>query len=97
MTSARPKGTTPAMLLFLLLTTCRLGFGQAITGDILGTVQDSTGAVVPGAKIILTAVDTGITWQSNSNASGDYLFAQLKPGHYSVQASKPGFETATVL
>jgi len=96
MTSTRPKGINLAFLVFLLLTTCRLGFGQAITGDILGTVQDTTGAVVPGAKVTLTAVDTGTIWESTSNANGDYVFAQLKPGHYSVEASKPGLQTVTI-
>jgi hypothetical protein len=84
------------LFLFFLLATCRLGFSQAITGDILGTVQDSTGAVVPGAKVTLTAVDTGIKWESTSDGSGDYLFAQLKPGHYSLEASKTGLQTVTV-
>ena len=96
MTNARPTGITLALLALLLLTTCWLGFGQGITGDILGTVQDSTGAVVPGAKIVLTAVDTGIKWESTSDASGDYLFAELKPRHYSMEASKGGLQTVTV-
>ena len=95
MTSARPKGITFAILVFLLLATCRQGFGQAITGDILGTVQDSTGAVVPGAKITLTAVETGIKLDATSDPGGNYLFAQLKPGHYSLVVSKEGFQTQT--
>lgn len=85
-----------AGLAFLLLTVSPLGFGQAITGDILGTISDSTGAVVPGARVVLTAVDTGTTWQRTSDASGDYVFAELKPGHYSVEASKAGLQTTTV-
>ena len=85
-----------AGLAILLLTVSPLGFGQAITGDILGTISDSTGAVVPGARVILTAVDTGTTWQATSDASGDYLFAQLKPGRYNVEASKTGLQTTTV-
>jgi hypothetical protein len=72
-----------------------VGFGQAITGDILGTVQDSSGGVVAGAKITLTAVDTGIKLEAISDAGGNYLFAQLKPGHYSVEVSKQGFQTST--
>lgn len=96
MIGARPKSILFALLAFLLLTTCQMGFGQAITGDILGTVQDSSGAVVPGAKITLTEVDTGLTWQSTSDAGGDYVFAQLKPGHYSVAATKEGMQTVTI-
>src|ERR1035437_5425515 len=95
MTSARPKGITFALLVFALFTTCQMGFGQAITGDILGTIQDTTGGVVPGAKITLTEVDTGIKLEAISDAGGNYLFAQLKPGHYSLEVSKQGFQTQT--
>ena len=71
-------------------------FGQSITGDILGTVYDSTKAVVPGAKVTLTATDTGIKQEAPSDENGNYLFAALKPGIYSVQASKEGFQTSEV-
>lgn len=83
-----------AVLSLLVIT--RPALTQSITGDILGTVKDTSGAVVPQAKVTLTATDTGIKFEATSNASGDYLFAQLKPGRYAVEASKEGFETATV-
>ena len=69
---------------------------QSITGDILGSVQDSSGAVVPGATVILTGMDTGGTQTATTDAGGNYLFAQLKPGRYSLAASKEGFQTQTV-
>src|SRR5689334_1148000 len=90
------KGIGPILLVASMVAIAHPGWPQSITGDILGTVHDPSGAVVPGAKVSLTAVDTGITFEATSNSSGNYLFAQLKPGHYSVQASKEGFETATV-
>jgi hypothetical protein len=93
MLRARSKGITVALFFYVLLATTRPGFGQVITGDILGTVEDSSGALVPGAKITLTSVNTGIKWESTSDPSGDYLFAELKPGHYSLQVSKEGFQT----
>ena len=95
MSSARFRIGTFALSVLLLLTATRLGFGQAITGDILGTVQDSTGAMVPGAKITLSAVDTGIKWEATSDSGGNYLFAQLKPGHYNLVVTKEGFQTHT--
>ncbi|MGA2072803.1 MAG: carboxypeptidase regulatory-like domain-containing protein [Terriglobia bacterium] len=79
-----------------LLITAPQIFGQSITGDILGTVYDSTKAVVPGAKVTLTATDTGIKQEAPSDENGNYQFAALKPGVYSVQASKEGFQTSEV-
>jgi hypothetical protein len=80
----------------LLSLTGRPCLGQLITGDILGTIRDSTGAVVPAATVTLFAVDTGLQRESTSDDAGNYFFAQLKPGHYNVQASKQGFQTTTI-
>src|SRR5207237_7418825 len=82
-------------LLLVLLVTPRLGFSQAITGDILGTVQDSTGGVVPGAKVTLTTVDTGLKFEATSDDGGTHLFDQPTPAHYSLHAAKEGFHAAT--
>jgi len=73
-------------------------FGQSITGDILGIVRDSSpaGAVVPGATVTLTATDTSITAVATTDAEGNYLFAQLKPGNYSITVTKEGFATSTI-
>jgi hypothetical protein len=92
----RSKSFPFSLALACLLLTARSGSSQSITGDILGTVHDTSGAVVPEAKVILTAMDTGIKFEATCDASGDYLFAQLKPGRYAVEASKEGFENATV-
>jgi len=96
MVRAHAKGLGLWLVCFSLLITAPQIFGQSITGDILGTVYDSTKAVVPGAKVTLTATDTGIKAEATSDDGGNFLFASLKPGHYSVQAAKEGFETAAV-
>jgi Carboxypeptidase regulatory-like domain len=71
-------------------------FGQAITGDILGTVRDASGAVVPEAKVVLTQTATGVNFTTKSDARGNYLFAELKPAVYSITVSKQGFEATTI-
>ena len=96
MVRVHAKGLGFWLLCISFLITAPQLFGQSITGDILGTVYDSTGAVVAGAKITLTAVDTSISAEATSDDGGNYLFAQLKPGHYSVKAAKEGFQTETV-
>jgi hypothetical protein len=90
-------GTTFGIVLALLVAggSVRV-WGQAITGDILGTVRDASGAVVPGAKVVLTETGTGVRVSTTTDTKGSYLFPWLKPAHYSVTVSKQGFQTSTV-
>src|SRR5579864_3266449 len=67
-------------------------FGQANTGSIRGTVSDSTGAVVPSAKISLTNVKTGVQSTVTTDGLGDYLFEFLPPGDYRIEAEVAGFK-----
>src|SRR5208337_7153 len=61
------------------------------TSTIVGTVTDPQGAVVPGAEITLTNVDTGVQWKATTNANGDYQFPNLIAAHYKVGVAKEGF------
>lgn len=74
----------------------QLLFSQVITGDILGTVKDTSGAVVPNAKVRLMEAKTGITFTATTDSTGGYLFAQLKPGTYNITVSKTGFRSTTI-
>jgi len=82
---------------FLLYLCLGLAVGTASAqidqGSITGTVQDSSGAVVPNAQIMVTNTDTGLNLQTRSNASGTYVVSPLKIGNYRVSASATGFET----
>ncbi len=62
------------------------------TATILGTITDAAGAVVPGASVTATHVQTGAARNSSANQNGDYVFVQLPVGTYSVRASAPGFK-----
>lgn len=66
-----------------------------VTGGIAGMVTDSTGAVVVGAKLTLKNPATGETFAATSSASGEYVFALLKPGDYALSVTKDGFKTTT--
>ena len=69
-------------------------FGQRDMGTILGTVSDSTGAVVPGATVTISEDATGIEVSVQTNAQGNYIRPLLKPGSYTVAVESEGFKTA---
>src|SRR6185437_7316006 len=70
------------------------GYGQLNeTGTITGSVTDQTGAVVPGAAVVVTNVSTGASTPLKSNASGEFTQVGLNVGNYSVKVSMEGFGT----
>ena len=74
----------------------RLAAAQAVTGTILGTVSDTTGAAVPGATVTLTNLGTGLTRSIVTDAIGDYTVPSLPTGKYRLVAELPGFRTVTM-
>ncbi|MBI4463779.1 MAG: carboxypeptidase regulatory-like domain-containing protein, partial [Acidobacteria bacterium] len=86
--------------LFLLLTVGfvmashnRALFAQTTTATILGTVADETGAVLPGASITVTHLDTGEVRRVATDQTGRYRVPQLALGQYEVKAELSGFRT----
>ncbi len=67
---------------------------QTATGQITGTVRDSSGAVTPGATVTVHSDLTGLTRTATTNPSGDYSFPLLPTGVYSVTAELTGFSIA---
>ena len=67
---------------------------QLTTGTIFGTVKDGSGAVLPGATLTVTNIETGIVRSAVSGERGDYRVPALAVGNYEVQAALPGFQTA---
>jgi len=70
-------------------------FGQAVSGSILGTITDASGAVVPNAKITITETNTSVSRVATTNESGNYSAVNLPPGTYSVSAEMKGFMKST--
>ena len=68
------------------------GWAQSTQGSIMGTVKDTSGALVPGAPVTLTNVGEGTVRTTKSNAEGDYAFLDVKAGRYSVAIEAAGFE-----
>lgn len=89
------KFNRTATLLFgclLILTSAGQLSAQLSTSAINGTVRDPSGAVIPGATITLTQVETSVQRMATSNGAGAYVFTSLTPGRYTVEASASGFQ-----
>src|SRR5690242_427148 len=82
-----------ALLLLVLLCGLRVARAQVTTGDVLGTVHDVTGAVIPNAKVTLTLVDRAQTRTTVTDGSGNYTFSLLQSGSYSVLIEASGYAT----
>ncbi len=68
-------------------------FSQTMTtADVVGTVKDSSGAVVPGAKVTLRLIDTQETRTETTSGIGQYRFSLLQPGNYTITAEAPGLK-----
>jgi hypothetical protein len=81
-------------LVVMITFTSTLVFGQgAEQGTIAGVVRDSTGAVVPGANVVVKSTATGAERTTVSNNLGEYHVPGLTPGPYQVTVSKQGFQS----
>ncbi len=65
---------------------------QSTQSTIVGTVQDASGAVLPGATVTVTDTDAGVVRTTTTDRSGDYQVLDLTAGHYAVHISAVGFE-----
>jgi hypothetical protein len=83
-----------AVVLSLLLMAIP-ALAQLPTGTILGTVNDSSGAVVPGATITAKNVDTGFTRTVSTDSGGSYRISALPVGNYQVDITQQGFSKET--
>lgn len=86
----------PCAILFVLMASPQTASGQAEQGTITGTVRDSSGAVIPGAKVAAREVSTHTVSATVSNGDGYYTIPYLAPGTYDVTAEAAGFSTAVV-
>src|SRR5258708_6487127 len=87
--------TTAGVLLAAGVVWCALAgpaAAQAGKGTLLGTINDAQGAILPGATVTIVDLGTNISRSALTNASGHYVFANLKDGTYRVEAELSGFK-----
>ena len=79
----------------LLSALCARSGAQEVTGSIVGTVVDSSGSAMPGAKVTVTSTDRHVVLRSiDTNSDGEFVATLLPIGNYSLEAAKPGFKVA---
>jgi len=76
----------------VLLASAGLCRAQQIAGTLVGTVQDTQGAVIQNATVTVTNVDTGLKHSTTSNGQGNYRVEYLPVGNYQLVAEAPGFK-----
>jgi len=84
---------TAMIIAFSLFSVAR---GQGTTSKVTGVVSDPSGAVVPGAMVKLTNEGTGITFETESSATGIYVFEAVQVGVYTITVELPGFKRAVL-
>ena len=86
----RTAGLVASLAAFVLAAA--LSFGQQLTGTLNGTTMDSTGAVVPNAKVTLKNEASGDMRTTISNATGYFTITAIQPGTYTVSVTSTGFK-----
>jgi Carboxypeptidase regulatory-like domain len=85
------------MVAALFLASGQLAQAQLrIVGSISGTIQDQTGAVIPGASVVLQDSKTGIKKEITSTGGGTFLFSDLATGLYEITVTATGFQTSVL-
>src|ERR1051326_2072007 len=85
-------GTFLYVLVIFVIAASVPAYTQAVNATLVGTVTDVSGAVVNGAKIMVTERSTGISRASSTNESGNYVLPNLPPGSYNVSSEMQGFK-----
>ncbi len=80
---------------FLSLFLTFLAYSQATSGNIVGTVQDASGASLPNASITITDLDRGAVFHVTSSSDGNFSQTHLLAGRYQVRIESPGFSSYT--
>ena len=95
--TARLRQLLAACLIVLVpLSIARTASAQAVTGTILGTVADTTGAVLPGVTVTVKHTETGLTRTLVTDSNGEYTAASIPTGTYTVTGEISGFKSVSL-
>lgn len=83
-------------LLVVMFALVAMGYGQTTSGNLVGTVKDTTGAVIPNATVIAINEDTGVTHSVKTDTNGLINLPNLPYGNYDVTVSAGGFTNQTL-
>lgn len=78
--------------LYLLAVISAVVLGQATPSTITGLVRDTSGAIIPGAKVQVVGEDSGVAFAAIANSAGLYRSPSLIPGNYRLEAEASGFQ-----
>ena len=84
--------TIALTVLVALLGLAALGYGQTIDANLVGSVVDASGAVVPGVTVVVTHEPTGVSHEVVSDGQGQFRVPLLPIGPYTVKAALAGFQ-----
>ncbi|MGB8259722.1 MAG: carboxypeptidase regulatory-like domain-containing protein [Terracidiphilus sp.] len=90
------SGTIAALFAFLACLCAPPGVAQTFRGSIQGTITDSTGADVAGARVRVFSPSTGLSRSVAANDRGEYSASELPLGAYNITVEKEGFRTITL-
>ncbi|HEX4577375.1 MAG TPA: carboxypeptidase regulatory-like domain-containing protein [Edaphobacter sp.] len=82
-----------AAILSILFLVTGISHAQITSGDLVGTVKDATGAVVPNASAIAVNEDTKVTYKTTANSAGEIHIGNLPSGNYDLTVTATGFST----
>src|ERR1039457_1038376 len=90
------KSQGSVRIVFATALLAAASFAQTQTARLVGTVHDSTGAVLPNAKVTAVNAGTKLRTETVSSASGDYVLPALQPGMYELTVEATGFRKARI-
>ncbi|HEY1256346.1 MAG TPA: TonB-dependent receptor [Terracidiphilus sp.] len=92
----RSAFTALSLLIAVLITLSATGFSQTFRGGITGVVTDPSGAAVAGAQVIAVETATNTSYKSVSSSAGEFTFANVPLGNYTVTVTASSFKTIKV-